>query len=171
MPPPTPSLVAPGKYPPSRPAAHSGGRRAHRARRRAVRGRATGAGTARLPAASPAAAARVRPARPPLRARCVSSRPERGRGWGQAAGGAGSRRTTQGVGPGPSDRPSHLSVPPPGRVELARQIRGTRVAQRLGGWLVSSFGVRGRPTAPRDPCGRTENASNAPVLHCALQRE
>lgn len=56
----------PGRASPSRPAAHSGGRRAHRARRRGVRGRATDAGTARRPAASPAAAARVGIAPRPL---------------------------------------------------------------------------------------------------------
>lgn len=151
---PHPSLLAQEKYPASQPAAHSGGRRAHRARRRAVRGRATGAGTARLPAASPAAAARVRPARPPLRAPSVSARPERGRGWGQAAGGAGSGRDPpRGRGQARRTGPRTYQSRPVAGWSLPARSVGTRAALLLGGCLVSPFQVRGRPTTPRYPLG------------------
>lgn len=135
----------PGRASPSRPAAHSGGRRAHRARRRGVRGRATDAGTARRPAASPAAAARVGIAPRPLGLR-VRAR-ER----------AGPRRGS-GAGPGASGRPPHLSAPPPPRGIPLRQAAQLRAA---------AWGrVAGRPLRVTAPAGGGRRYCSCPSL-CA----
>ena len=80
-------------------------RRRHSAASRCISGRC-GAGPTCAAAASGSVCERAARARAGLG-------PGRGRGGVPAD-------TPQGVGPGPSDRPSHLSVPPPGRVELAR---------------------------------------------------
>lgn len=130
--------LAPAGRLPSRPAAHSAGLRAHRAGCRGVPGRATGAGTAQRPAASRAAAARVRPAGRPLGDRSVSSAV----GWG-GGGRGGAPGRGQPLGPPRAPLSSVLGL---GRVKPSKTVPASQRRLEAGHFPPPSESRLSRPS-------------------------